>query len=121
MESCLHHCCLPWSWQIRRKVLRQSPCSAPELAAAQHGNGALGAGLVLPTTRQVETFSMALPSNLVITSPASTPALAAGESGSTADTRAPSGLPRPMDSATPWSRGRSAPDTAARDLPVARS
>ena len=58
-------------------------------------------GLVLPTRRgRSETLSMSVPLYLMITSPASTPALAAGEPASTAETRAPRGLPRPMAMST---------------------
>ena len=58
-------------------------------------------GLALPTKRgRSATFSMGLPSNRVMMSPASTPALSAGDPASTPVTKAPCALPRPIDSAT---------------------
>ena len=80
-------------------------------------------GLVLPTMRgRSDTLSMVLPSNLVITSPASTPALAAGESGSTAETRAPCVEPSPIDSATSLATGPICTPRRPRvTRPVARS
>ncbi|MNT36495.1 hypothetical protein D3C72_1725810 [compost metagenome] len=58
-------------------------------------------GLVLPTRRGRSLgFSIALPSNLVMTSPGSTPAFSPGEPASTPRTSAPCALPRPMASAT---------------------
>jgi len=58
-------------------------------------------GLVLPTMRgRSLDFSTGLPSNLMMMSPNSTPALSAGAPASTPLTRAPCGLPKPIDSAT---------------------
>ena len=58
-------------------------------------------GLVLPTMRgRSEAFSITLPSKRTMMSPASTPALSAGEPLSTLRTSAPCALPRPIDSAT---------------------
>jgi hypothetical protein len=58
-------------------------------------------GLVLPTIRgRSEDRSMVRPSNLMMMSPASTPAFSAGAPASTLRTKAPWGRPRPMDSAT---------------------
>ena len=58
-------------------------------------------GLVFPTCRgRSLARSITLPSKRVMMSPASTPALSAGEAASTLRTSAPWGLPRPMDSAT---------------------
>ena len=57
-------------------------------------------GLVLPTTRgKSSDFSIATPSNSMMTSPGSKPALAAGEPASTPLTNAPRGLPKPNASA----------------------